>query len=306
MKGKARRILGALVAVLILLSACAPASTQKSVEGQRSQPAAPPTAGGATNQATFDSAGQKSPGQSNQAFGPADRLVIYTANLTLFVKDLGQSMDAVTEIVNVAGGFVAGTRIDGDATPKDKDGVQTAYVTLRIPATKYQDVLARLRKLSVKSPQEDSTSQDVTEEYSDLQAQLRNLEVVEAQYQELMKKATTIDEILKVQQKLGETRSLIERTKGRIVYLERRADMATVNVYLKPEALGKDGRPQIWDPLKEAADAWNASLVFLQAIATVAIKITVFFWWMLPPVLLAAILWQLWRTKRRPAVTPGA
>lgn len=298
-----RIIFAALVVLSLALSslvACSSAPSQKSTEATRPQaPSALP--GGMTKEGIADGDARNGAGQ----IAPLDRMIVYTANLSLVVKDVARGMDSVTDIVALAGGVVAGTRVETDPSQKDKEDLRIVSMTLRVPATSYQDVMSKLRKLAIKPPDENSSSQDVTEEFSDLRAQLRNLEVVEAQYQELMKKAVTIDEILKVQQRLGETRGQIERVKGRMIYLERRADMATITLLLRPEVPGK-AKPQPWDPIRVASEAWEASMAFLQAVATVMITVAVFFWWILPFAILAIVLWQVWRGRRRPAVTTGA
>ena len=71
------------------------------------------------------------------------------------------------------------------------------------------------------SRSESTTGQDVTEQYTDLDSQLRNLEASEAQLLELMKQAGTVEEILKVQQELTNTRGQIEQIKGQMQYLEQ-------------------------------------------------------------------------------------
>lgn len=216
---------------------------------------------------------EKSAAPAQSTFS-ADRLVIYDATLSLTVRDSAESIDIVNQLAKDAGGFIASS-----STRYERDQ-QIATLTLKIPALVYDDFMSRLRKSAIKVTREDSKTQDVTEEYSDLQAQLRNLEATEAQYLELLKRAQTIDDILKVQQRLSDTRGQIERTKGRITYLERRSDMATITVNLVPETLEK-ARTSVWEPLRVAADAWQASLAFLAGISNILITAVVFFWWLI-------------------------
>ncbi|MDO8670625.1 MAG: DUF4349 domain-containing protein, partial [Dehalococcoidia bacterium] len=123
---------------------------------------------------------------------------------------------------------------------------------------------------------------------------------------ELLKKAATIDDILKVQQKLGDTRGQIERIKGRMIYLERRSDMATITVSLRPDSPARNVNSQTWDPIRVASDSWEASMIFLQTIGSLVIAIAVFFWWLIPMAILAVIAWRIWRSRRRPTTKPAA
>lgn len=224
-----------------------------------------------------------------------DRMIIYTATLTLQVRDVPGSIDAVAALAERAGGFVAGTSV------RHEGERMLATLTLRVPARTYNQVMGDLRRLALKVVDEQSGSQDVGEEYADLESQLRNLEATEAQYLALMKQARTIEEILRVQQRLSEVRGQIERSKGRMKYLERQSDMAGITVHLAAPPV-KDGKIG-WDPLAEAEKSWQASLVVLQALATAVIRVAVFFWWLVPPVLLGSFFWGMWWLTRRVATT---
>ncbi|MCX6021021.1 MAG: DUF4349 domain-containing protein, partial [Chloroflexi bacterium] len=183
-----------------------------------------------------------------------------------------------------------------------------ATITLRVPAQGYADVMTALRRMSVKVESEKGEAKDVTEEFADIDAQVRNLEVTEAQLQELMKKATTIDEILRVQNQISTVRGQIERLKGRAQYLQRNADLATITVTLAPELPAKVTveTPVGWDPLRVAAGAWRESLRAVQAVLTVGIVTVVFFWWLLPPLALFGFWMMSRRNGRRAAPAANA
>jgi len=200
----------------------------------------------------------------------------------------------------VLAGDVSGPKYNGrvelQVNVKEK---QTGSVTIKVPAKSYTETMSRLRRLASKVKEERADAKDVTEEFTDLQAQVRNLEAVEEQYQSFMKKANTIDEVLKVQQKLTEVRGQIERLKGRMGYLERQSDMATITAILLPEAVEKP-QDTAWRPFKVAREAWEASLRVLEVLATIVITVGVFSIWAVPLLALAAYLMRVF-LRRRPA-----
>ncbi|MCS6802596.1 MAG: DUF4349 domain-containing protein [Chloroflexota bacterium] len=224
------------------------------------------------------------------------RRIIFTGDIQLEVANPLETMARVQRLVQDAGGYVASSNAasQGDAP--------VVTMTLRVPAEHYSNVMEQLRRVGDKVRSEKTTSQDVSEEYADLNAQLRNLEAAEAQYLELMRRAQSIDEVLKVQQQLTAVRGQIERIKGRLTYLERRVEMATINVGLYPPAV----RPQngYANPLDAAAAAWGASLRFLAAAASGVVAVVVFFWWAIP--LLALAGWRLAGWLRRRSVTAAS
>jgi hypothetical protein len=142
-------------------------------------------------------------------------------------------------------------------------------------------------------PNESTNSQDVTEQYTDLQAQLRNLEATEAQYLELLKKAETVEDTLKVYQQLSNVRSEIERIKGRIQYLERTSDMALIEVNLqKTQPIDGTG----WSALETLKSAVRGLINFGKVLAIVVIWLAIF-----SPVWIIVLVVVLYFTRWRKA-----
>src|SRR5690606_25100872 len=118
----------------------------------------------------------------------------------LVVESVEDSFQQVRQITESTGGYVSGSTLTGRAD------TQRAYLTLRIPADEFDSVVERLRGLAVEVRSASTSSQDVTDEYADLQARLRNQRAVEEQYLTLLREATEIGEILEVRDRLASTR----------------------------------------------------------------------------------------------------
>lgn len=212
-------------------------------------------------------------------------MIVYDSKVSMEVQDATETMDAITDIARRNGGYVVSNsfRLEGER--------RVGTVTIRVPSRAYDNTIADLRRLAVRVENEDNKSQDVTEEYSDLGAQLRNLEATETQYLQLLKQGQSIDDILKVQARVSETRREIERIKGRMVYLERTTDMASVTVNFFTSNLQKAdpkaGLPTWW---RKTTDAFDASLVFLGNVATLLGMAVAFLWWLIIPGAVAAFV----------------
>ena len=158
-------------------------------------------------------------------------------------------------------------------------------------------MLTRLRDLGVVT-NENSDGTDVTGEFIDLQSRLTNLQASEREYLKLLARAGTIEEILVVQDRINNERAQIEQVQGRINLLQNQTDLATITVHLTPPVVGKvapdDGGAQ--SPLEVAAEAFDASLAVLLGIATVALAVGAFSWWLLP---LAGAGWYFGRRQLR-------
>ncbi len=165
------------------------------------------------------------------ALVPAERMVINTASMALVVDDVTASLNDITNLASVNGGYIINSDIR-----EDKNRLY-ANISFKVEVSKFSDTLGTLRQMAVDVRSETTSGQDVTEEYVDLDAQLRNLEASEAQLLVLMDKAGTVEEILKVQQQLTSTRGQIEQIKGRMQYLEQSSSLSSIYVSLEQSKL---------------------------------------------------------------------
>jgi PKD repeat protein len=104
-------------------------------------------------------------------------------------------------------------------------------------AEKYDPALADLRTLAKSITSESTSSQDVTEEYIDLDSRVKNLEATEAQLLKVMEAATKTEDILSIQRELTTVRGDIEQAKGRMLYLERTTSTSLINIKLEEAVL---------------------------------------------------------------------
>ncbi len=236
----------------------------------------------------------------------ADRKIIRTATLELEVEVVGAAVQEVESIAVAAGGFVSRSSVfieepseleeEGDVAPRR---TQTATVTIRVPAEVYASVMSQLRGIAEEVKSEISEASEVTEEYTDLQARLRNLEATEAGYLELLTKAEEIPDILIVQDRVNQVRLEIEQAQGRINLLDSLTDLATITVQLtlpvvpaeEPDE-GQGWAAEAWDA------AWEGSQDAIVALGTVGIVGGVVLAWLAIPALVALAAWRLFGPRR--------
>jgi len=228
-----------------------------------------------------------------------DRKIVQSSSVDVEVEEVGRSFQEIMRIAETAGGFVVSSSFT------NLDDNQLADLTIRVPGDQYQKVLADIRGMG-EVGQEASEANDVTEEYTDLQARLRTLEATENRYLELLARADEISDILLVQDRLDGVRGQIEQIQGRVNLLDHLTDLATITVHLRtPAAVATvDGGGSSIDPLEAAENAWETSLDALRGIAAAALVVVVFSWWLVPP--LAALgLGTRWWLGRRPQAAPS-
>jgi PKD repeat protein len=160
-----------------------------------------------------------------------DRMIIRNGNMQLVVDDVNAALAQITTLAGTYGGYVVNSNI------QENQNRLFGNISIRVLAAHFDDALAALRALAVEVTSESTSGQDVTEEYTDLSAKLRNLEAAEAQLLKLMEQAGSVSDILQVQQELVKTRGEIEQTKGRMQYLEQSSNLALIQVTLEQSKL---------------------------------------------------------------------
>ncbi len=157
--------------------------------------------------------------------GQHPRRIIYTANVDLVVEQFEGVAGKVAEIAEQCGGYLASSNVYG----------QPGYPrrgtwTIRVPVEHYEELLSEARELGeLRSLTSNST--DVSEEYYDVEARIRNKQKTEARMVALLEEATgNLEQVLEVEQKLDHVREEIERMQGRLRVLADQTSLATVTV----------------------------------------------------------------------------
>jgi hypothetical protein len=170
------------------------------------------------------------------------------------------------------------------------------WVTLKIPSDRFEVAVDRVELLGERVSSSLS-SQDVTEEYVDLEGRLNYWEQQEQFYSKLLDKAESIDDLVTIQTRMQEVLLNIEQIEGRLRYLDGRTSYATLTVGLTevPDILVPfdDGDPNpIQEAFDQAGDVLLATVGFLIIAAAVAIPIAIL-------VLFAWLIFKLFTPKRK-------
>ena len=168
---------------------------------------------------------KRSGGSSPQSLETAQRKVISTALVTLEVEVVQAAINEVRAIAESLGGFVEHLTSSGDS---DR---QQATVTIRVPQNQFFLGMERIEALG-KVRNRNVGSEDVSEQFIDLEARLKSTLREEQSLLSLLERADTVTQVLTIERELSRVRSDIERFQGQLNFLERRVDLATITVSL--------------------------------------------------------------------------
>src|SRR5438093_13065617 len=272
-----------LVGGVLLFAACGGRTTNQS-------------AGGAETRAEQDAAAPPAPAVDNALLEPKvqDRKIVRNASVELRVENVATAVQQIDDVAAGAGGFVSASNVFVNSAGDSADSVertQTATVTIRVPADAYPTVVSRLRGIAKQTVSETSNASEVTEEFTDVQARLRNLQATEQRYLDLLSKAASIDDILTVQDRLNGVRLEIEQVTGRINVLNNLTDFASITVQLSlPPAIvqadSKNWAQKAWQA------SWKTSKDAMVVLGTVTIVGAVFLAWLAVAAIILLVLWK--------------
>ena len=261
-----------LVIVIFSLIGCSakePAPVAPTSPGIEAPPAPMPESSGISR--IFSGAGESAQnidydGDTGSTVSDLERKIIKNGNISIEVDNVIDSMNRITEIAQALGGYVVSSN-------KYSNDETHATVAIRVPAKRFDEAFEKIREIAIETPYENKESMDVTEEYTDLEAQLRNLEATEAQYLELLKKAENVEDMVTVQRELSYIRGEIERIEGRMRYIDRTSDMSYIEVHIGEVQSLKQKK---WNPGQAFTSAVNGFISFLKGLYVVIIWIAMF------------------------------
>ena len=198
------------------------------------------------------------PASSPVAGSGIETKIIKTGYITIEVKDVAASVDALQSLVASKGGYLSSSSIS-EGYNKRLSGT----VVLRIPESEFENTLTGVKAIgTVKSVS--TQGQDVTEEYVDIQAQKTSYQNQLAQYNEIMKKAVKVSDVIEIQQQIDRVQTNLNQLEGRLKYLNSRIDMSTITVNLQePEPLGGESGPSFISAVNEGLAGFVGTIYWL-------------------------------------------
>ncbi len=197
-------------------------------------------------------------------------------DLRIEVGSFGANAEEIRTIAADLGGYVASGETYIEEYEDDRYAV--GWYTMRIPSDRFDAAVARVERLGERVSASLS-SQDVTEEYVDLEGRLNYWRQQEQFYSALMDEATTVTDMIALQGQMQEVLLTIEQIEGRMRYLDSRTNFATLTVGLTEIPNGPTVVPEPTDsgPIAEAFDQAGevllATVAFIIVSAAVAIPI---------------------------------
>jgi HPt (histidine-containing phosphotransfer) domain-containing protein len=240
------------------------------------------------------------PGSDGGLAAPAEQRIIKTGEVTLEVASVAAATGSIRAMTTGLGGYVGGSQAGTET--------DSATLTLRIPAARFDEALAALREMDAEIVAEATREEDVTGQVVDLRARIANLEASEASYRQLVERAERIEDILAVQTRLDGVRGEIEQLQAQLDNVSAQADLSTLTVTLVPRAEPVETETEGWDPGADFKKALASLVGVGQGVVSALIWIVIV--WVPLMAVLALLIGLVWRgslevRRRLPATVPS-
>ena len=205
------------VLLCLLAAVCFVACAKKEDAGAPSATAPEPPAGGQN---------------LNELERASQRKIIKDAELSLTVASAANAQRDAAKIAERHGGHVRTSEAIGDEDSRQP----RVRVVFEVKSENLDRALEELRAMGQRRGSDKITSEDVTEEWIDLDARLKTQKELESRYLEILKTATTVPDVLATQKQLSEVRGEIEKMQGKKRFLESQVALSTITVSFVEEA----------------------------------------------------------------------
>jgi hypothetical protein len=224
-----------------------------------------------------------------------DRKLTQNGYLSLVVDRVEDAIETLTGIADTLGGNVDSVQFINAERNSDKNAV----IVIRVPADNFTEGLKRAKEIAAKVNEQSVSMNDVTDQFIDMQARMKNLKAEETQYQEILGKAEEIESVMRVSRALFAVREEIDRLQGQMNYLSRQVDMSIITITLSSEP--DISTVVIWHPWTVVKEAVRGFLIGFYAFLQVIIYLILFFIpifaiWL---VAVGLVVWVFWKAVKK-------
>ncbi len=204
-----------------------------------------------------------------------EKRVVRSGALSIRVEDAEWSADEIDRIATRLGGFTVSRSLSNDVpgyplpmmqdeslgygmSKRASNSAQTGFVTIKVPSEKFAEANAAIRGIASVVLSESSSASDVTAQFADLEARIKNKYAEEEAFTKILNTTSgKVSDVLEVTRELSRVRGEIEQLETQKKYMASQTDMASITISLSEDAqVGMT--TNTWRPWQTVKSATNA------------------------------------------------
>lgn len=162
------------------------------------------------------------------------RKIIQRGQLTIEVENFDDVHKNVLDLVESSNGYIQHNEVYYYIQNREKpeESLKNANMELRIPSNDFSRIFEEIKALGV-TVEENTSGEDITENYMDLDNQVENLKIQEERLREILKKADKVEDLLKIENELNRIRTQINYLTTTLKEYDNLVSMATINLHIR-------------------------------------------------------------------------
>jgi hypothetical protein len=232
--------------------------------------------------------------KANNTSDPSNKIdtiskkIIKNGDMTIQVGDIKKAQNQVNEVLKKNKAYIQKEEFHNT----DKD--ENLNLIIRVPHANFDALINSFSDGVGSVLAKNISSNDVTEEYTDVSIKLANKKIYLEKYRDMLKNAATTKDILEIQENIRELEDEIDISEGRLRFIDDRVNYSTLNLSLYKEKVRSSATSKIGfgsrfgDSLTEG---WNSFVGFFLGVIS--------FWPFLLLIPLIIFIWRKWRAKRK-------
>ncbi|MDR6300018.1 DUF4349 domain-containing protein [Mesonia maritima] len=216
---------------------------------------------------------------------PSNRKIIWNADLEFQVENVDRSTQKISSLCKKYNGFISNMKLNNTNYEVSNE------ITIRIDNKDFENLINELKGISVFNRKVEINSNDVTEEFIDIQSRLETKKQVRERYIDILKNRTgEIKDVLAAEDAIRKITEEIEAKEGKLRYLNDKVNYSTINLEIfqkvdfksAPETFEKSFLTEVKESL---SNGWEIVIGFILLLLNI---------W---PLLLILVIWLVWKRK---------
>ncbi|KIC64385.1 DUF4349 domain-containing protein [Chryseobacterium taiwanense] len=230
----------------------------------------------------------------NKSNSPTQRIdtiskkIIKNGDMRIQVGDIKKSQNQINEIIKNNQAYIQKEEF------QNTDIDENLYITIRVPHKKFDALVNSFSNGVGTVLSKNISSNDVTEEYTDVSIKLANKKIYLEKYRDMLKSASTTKDMLEIQENIRELEDEIDVSEGRLRFINDRVNYSTLNLNLYKEKVRSSATSNIGFGSRfgdSVTEGWNSFVSFILGM----ISLWPFF--LLIPVFV--FLWRKWKGRKK-------
>jgi hypothetical protein len=153
-----------------------------------------------------------------------EQKLIKNGSISFETRNLKDTKAFLQKTVSAYKGYISNEQI------QDYKINPTEIITVRVPNAGFDKLINDIGSQVGEFDSKQISIEDVTAEFIDIEARLKNKKQLEGKYQELLARANNMADILKIEKEISIIREDIESTEGRLRYLSNQVGFSTLTI----------------------------------------------------------------------------